>query len=467
MWLTGYKITQMKKLITTLQNIWKIKELRNRILFTLGMLFVFRFGSYIVLPGVIPEVLDNATQNNNSPNDLLGLINVFTGGAFNNAAIFALGIMPYITASIIIQLLGFAVPYFQRLQQKEGESGRKKLNQITRLLTVAITLVQGGGYLTYINSLGAVDPTIPLGIFWISNIIILSTGTVFSMWLGERITDRGIGNGISLLITIGIIATLPQALVFEFQSQLENNGLIIFVLEMAALFGIVMATVLIVQGIRRIPIQFAKRMVGRGSNQMPAQGARDYIPLKVNASGVMPIIFAQALMFLPATVAQFFAGEGSDLATSPILRALNDFTSAPYNIIYFILVVLFTYVYTALLVNPQQYAEYLKRQNAFIPGIKPGKPTADFIDAVTTRITLPGSIFLGLISILPAFAAGFGVNIAFAMFFGGTSLLILVAVVLDTLQQIESHLLMRRYDGLVKSGKIQGRSRMQGIGANM
>jgi preprotein translocase subunit SecY len=457
----------MKKLITTLQNIWKIKELRNRILFTLGMLFVFRFGSYIVLPGVIPEVLDNATQNNNSPNDLLGLINVFTGGAFNNAAIFALGIMPYITASIIIQLLGFAVPYFQRLQQKEGESGRKKLNQITRLLTVAITLVQGGGYLTYINSLGAVDPTIPLGIFWISNIIILSTGTVFSMWLGERITDRGIGNGISLLITIGIIATLPQALVFEFQSQLENNGLIIFVLEMAALFGIVMATVLIVQGIRRIPIQFAKRMVGRGSNQMPAQGARDYIPLKVNASGVMPIIFAQALMFLPATVAQFFAGEGSDLATSPILRALNDFTSAPYNIIYFILVVLFTYVYTALLVNPQQYAEYLKRQNAFIPGIKPGKPTADFIDAVTTRITLPGSIFLGLISILPAFAAGFGVNIAFAMFFGGTSLLILVAVVLDTLQQIESHLLMRRYDGLVKSGKIQGRSRMQGIGANM
>lgn len=460
----------MKKLITTLKNIWKIKELRNRILFTLGMLLVFRFGSYVVLPGVIPSILESATQNNNTPNDLLGLINVFTGGAFNNAAIFALGIMPYITASIIIQLLGFAVPYFQRLQQKEGESGRKKLNQITRLLTVAITLVQGGGYLTYINSLGAVDPSIPPGIFWLSNIIILSTGTVFAMWLGERITDRGIGNGISLLITVGIIATLPQALVFEFQSQLENNGLIIFVLELAALFAIVMATVLIVQGVRRIPIQFAKRMVGRGSNAMPAAGVRDYIPLKVNASGVMPIIFAQALMFLPATLAQFMAGDGSDLASSPILRALNDFTSAPYNIIYFILVVLFTYVYTALLVNPQQYAEYLKRQNAFIPGIKPGKPTADFIDAVTTRITLPGSIFLGLISIMPAFAAAFGVNIAFAMFFGGTSLLILVAVVLDTLQQIESHLLMRRYDGLVKSGKIQGRSsgsRMQGIGANM
>ncbi len=457
----------MKKLLTTLKNIWKIKELRNRILFTLGMLFVFRLGSYIVLPGVMPSVLKNAASAGNA-NDLLGLINVFTGGAFNNAAIFALGIMPYITASIIIQLLGFAVPYFQRLQQKEGESGRKKLNQITRLLTVAITLVQGGGYLTYIMSQGAVDPSIPKSIFWLANIIILSTGTIFAMWLGERITDRGIGNGVSLLITIGIIATLDDALVFEFQSQLGNN-LIIFVLELAALFLVVMATVLIVQGVRRIPIQFAKRMVGRGANQMPVSGARDYIPLKVNASGVMPIIFAQALMFLPATAAQFLVTDPNDMANaSGLLRAFNDFTSVPYNIVYFILVVVFTYIYTALLVNPQQYAEYLKRQNAFIPGIKPGKPTADFIDAVTTRITLPGSVFLGLIAIMPAFAAAFGVNQAFAMFFGGTSLLILVAVVLDTLQQIESHLLMRRYDGLVKSGKIQGRSsRMQGIGANM
>ena len=457
----------MKKFITTLQNIWKIKELRNRILFTLGMLFVFRFGSYVVLPGVVPSVLENATSSG-SPNDLLGLINVFTGGAFNNAAVLALGIMPYITASIIIQLLGFAVPYFQRLQQKEGESGRKKLNQITRLLTVAITLVQGGGYLTYINSMGAVDPSIPSGIFWFSNIIILATGTIFAMWLGERITDRGIGNGVSLLITVGIIAALPQAFVFEFQSQLANSGLIIFVLEMAALFLIVMATILIVQGVRKIPIQFAKRMVGRGANQMPVAGARDYIPLKVNAAGVMPIIFAQALMFLPITAAQFVTSDGGDLSGNWMLRELNDFTSPLYNVVYFVLVVLFTYVYTALLVNPQQYAEYLKRQNAFIPGIKPGKPTADFIDAVTTRITLPGSIFLGIIAILPAFAAAFGVNQAFAMFFGGTSLLILVAVVLDTLQQIESHLLMRRYDGLVKSGRIQGRSsRMQGIGANM
>ncbi len=453
----------MKKLITTFQNIWKIQELRERILFTLAMLAVFRFGSFVVLPGVVPSALEAAGQNN--PNDLLGLINVFTGGAFNNAAIFALGIMPYITASIIIQLLGFAVPYFQRLQQKEGESGRKKINQITRLLTVAICLVQAGGYLSYINSQGAVSPDIPTGIFWFSNIIILTTGTIFAMWLGERITDRGIGNGVSLLITIGIIASLPVALASELQIQLQNN-ILLFVLEIAALFFIVMATVLIVQGVRKIPIQFAKRMIGRGSNQLPAQGNRDYIPLKVNAAGVMPIIFAQALMFLPATLAQF---AGAAATPDSLLGKLNDFTSMPYNIVYFLLVVLFTYVYTALLVNPTQYAEYLKRQNAFIPGIKPGKNTADFIDNVTTRITLPGSIFLGIISIMPAFAAAFGVNIAFAMFFGGTSLLILVAVVLDTLQQIESHLLMRKYDGLVKSGRIQGRSssRLQGIGAPM
>ena len=455
----------MKKFITTLKNIWKIEELRNRILFTLGMLFVYRLGSFIVLPGVVPSALESANQG--GATDLLGLINIFTGGAFNNAAIFALGIMPYITASIIIQLMGFAVPYFQRLQQREGESGRKKLTQITRLLTVAITLVQGGGYLTWINSQpGAVDPTIPSGLFWFANIIILATGTMFAMWLGERITDKGIGNGISLLIMIGIIATLPIAFIAELQLQIQSNA-ILFVLEIIALFFVVMATVMIVQGVRKIPIQFAKRMVGRGASSMPAQGNRDYIPVKVNASGVMPIIFAQALMFLPATAAQFFAGNDSDINSSGWLMALNDFTSIPYNVIYFILVVLFTYVYTALLVNPQQYAEYLKRQNAFIPGIKPGKKTADFIDAVTTRITLPGSIFLGLISILPAIVARFGVNTAFAMFFGGTSLLILVAVVLDTLQQIESHLLMRKYDGLVKSGRLKGRSGIQGIGASM
>ena len=453
----------MKKFIDTLKNIWKIEELRNRILFTLGILMVYRFGSFIVLPGVIPSVLDSANSGN--ANDLLGLINIFTGGAFNNAAIFALGIMPYITASIIIQLMGFAVPYFQRLQQKEGESGRKKITQITRLLTVAITLVQGGGYLTYLQQQGAVDPSIPTGIFWLANIIILSTGTIFAMWLGEKITDKGIGNGISLLITIGIIATLPVALVSEFTLQLSGGSPIVFILELVALFLVVMVTVLLVQGVRKIPIQFAKRMVGRGANSMPVAGARDYIPLKVNAAGVMPIIFAQALMFLPATVAQWFAGD--EAAASPILQELINPFSLVSSILTFVLVVLFTYIYTALLVNPKQYAEYLKRQNAFIPGIKPGKPTADFIDTITTRITFWGSLFIGLIAILPAVAVGFGINVAFAIFFGGTSLLILVAVVLDTLQQIESHLLMRKYDGLVKSGKLQSRSRMQGIGASM
>jgi preprotein translocase subunit SecY len=383
----------MKRFLTTLKNIWKIKELRTRILFTLAMLTVYRFGSYVVLPGVIPSVLDNASSSGGA-GDLTGLINIFTGGAFNNAAVFALGIMPYITASIIIQLLGFAVPYFQRLQQKEGESGRKKLNQITRLLTLAITLVQGGGYLTYLRTQGAVDPNIPQGIFWMSNIIILSAGTIFAMWLGERITDRGIGNGISLLITVGIIAGLPLALISEFQLQLDNSGLIIFVLELAALFVIVLATVLIVQGVRKIPIQFAKRMVGRGANAMPAAGVRDYIPLKVNAAGVMPIIFAQALMFLPATIAQFVAGNNPEALSQGWLQELTNPFSFWSTVITFVLVVLFTYIYTALLVNPTQYADYLKRQNAFIPGIKPGKPTADFIDAITTRITLTWFCFL-------------------------------------------------------------------------
>jgi len=458
----------MKNFITTLQHIWKIKELRNRILFTLLMIAVYRLGSRIVLPGVVPSVLANFNTNRNS-NDLLGLINVFTGGAFNNAAIFALGIMPYITASIIIQLLGFAVPYFQRLQQKEGESGRKKITQLTRLLTVAITLVQGGAYLTYIKSVGAISPNIPVSIFWFSSIIILSTGTVLAMWLGERITDKGIGNGISMIIMVGIISRLPQAIIFEFTSQVNKGGLLTFVFEIAAFFGVTMLCILIVQGVRKIPIQFAKRMVGRGNANIPQSGARDYIPLKVNAAGVMPIIFAQAILFLPMTVAQYFMkGDGSAPQTGGFLRSLNDPFSAATAIFSFVLVVVFTYIYTALIVNPQQYAEYLKRQNAFIPGIKPGKDTADFIDNITTRVTLPGALFLGLITILPKFAFNFGVNQGFALFFGGTSLLILVGVVLDTLQQVESHLLMRKYDGLVKSGKLKGRSGsgMQ-IGANM
>ncbi len=456
------------KFIETIKNIWKITELRNRILFTLGLIFVYRFGSWVVLPGVDPVILAAATKSNANSNSLLGLINMFTGGAFNKGAIFALGIMPYITASIIIQLLGFAVPYFQKLQQKEGESGRKKLTQITRLLTVAITLVQGGSYLAYLKGMGAVDGSVPEFVFWLSNIIVLSTGVIFAMWLGERITDKGIGNGISLLITIGIIARLPAVFGFEFTSKMEAGSLLSFALEIAFLFAAILATVLIVTGVRRIPVQYPKRMVGRGATAMPVAGNRDYIPVKVNAAGVMPIIFAQAIMFIPAALVGYFAGADSTVNSSYLMRSLNDYTSIPYNAIYFFIIVIFTYIYTALMVNPTNYADYLKRQNAFIPGVKPGKATADFIDAVTSRITLPGAVFLALIAILPAFARAFGINSGFAQFFGGTSIIILVGVVLDTLQQIESYLLMRRYDGLVKSGKIQGRSsKLQGIGTNM
>lgn len=456
----------MEKFLETLKNIWSIKELRNRILFTLALLGIYRLGSFIVLPGVNPSALDGA--GGSGAQDLLGLINAFTGGAFGNASIFALGIMPYITASIIIQLLGFGVPYFQRLQQKEGESGRKKITQITRILTVAITLVQGSAYLTYINSQGAVYGGISPIIFWLGGIVILSTGTLFAMWLGEKITDRGIGNGISLLIMIGIIATLPTAFLAELTTALNGGGggLFSFIIKIVLFFLIVLVTVLIIQGVRRIPIQFAKRAVGRQTGAVPVAGVRDFIPLKVNAAGVMPIIFAQAIMFLPMAIAGL-GNDGSGPA-SDFMLSLGNWKSLPYNIILFLLVVVFTYVYTALLVNPQQYAEYLKRQNAFIPGIKPGKNTQDYIDTLTTRVTLPGSIFLGLITILPAIVAIlFSVNDAFAIFFGGTSLLILVAVVLDTLDQINSYLLMRKYDGLVKSGKIKGRSGMQPIGAGM
>ncbi len=443
------------KLITVIKNIWSIQELRERILFTLLLILVYRVGTFIVLPGVVPAALERAASNR-SANDLLGLINVFTGGAFDNAAIFALGVMPYITASIIVQLLGFAVPYFQRLQTREGESGRKRLNQITRLLTVAITLVQGGGYLQLVSSLpGAVSPDVPQGLFWFSNIIILTAGTIFCMWLGERITDKGIGNGISLIIMVGIIARLPQAFVFEFQKLFGDNQLLLFFVELAFFFAIVMLTVLVIQGVRRIPIQFAKRMVGRTGGGLPQASARDYLPLKVNSAGVMPIIFAQALMFLPATALQYFAGAD---ARGVGLRTFNDIYSFGYNAVFFILIVVFTYVYTALMINPTNYAEYLKRSNGFIPGVKPGEPTAAYIDTIMTRITLPGAIFLGAIGILPSVAASLGVNQQFALFFGGTTLLIMIGVALDTLQVIESYLLTKKYDGLIKSGRIQGRT---------
>ncbi|MBL7780755.1 MAG: preprotein translocase subunit SecY [Saprospiraceae bacterium] len=443
------------KLFTVLKNIWSIKELRQRILFTLGLLLVYRVGTFVVLPGVVPAALDKAAQNRGS-NDLLGLINVFTGGAFDNAAIFALGVMPYITASIIVQLLGFAVPYFQRLQTKEGESGRKQINQITRLLTVAITLVQGGGYLQLIRSTpGAVTPEIPDGLFWFTNIIILTAGTVFCMWLGERITDKGIGNGTSLIIQAGIIARLPQAFVFEFQKLFGDNKLLLFFIEMAFFFLIVLATILVIQGVRRIPIQFAKRMVGRSGGSMPAASARDYLPLKVNSAGVMPIIFAQALMFLPATAYQYVAGAQANTGR---IHMFSDIYSLGYNVAFFLLIVVCTYVYTALMINPQNYAEYLKRNNAFVPGVKPGEATSDYIDNIMTRITLPGAVFLGILGIMPSIAATFGINQQFALFFGGTTLLIMVGVALDTLQVIESYLLTQKYDGLIKSGRIQGRA---------
>ena len=454
----------MKRFFETLSNMWSIEELRKRILFTLLLIAIYRLGSYIVLPGADVDALTAALESQGGSNDLLGLINLFTGGAFNNASIMALGIMPYITASIIVQLLGFAVPYFQRLQSKEGESGRKKLSQITRALTVAITLVQGAGYLAYISSNGGRSAYVDPSVFWLSGIIILSTGTIFAMWLGERITDRGIGNGVSLLITVGIIVGLPAALGFELVDK--SDQLLLFALEMFAFFFVTLVTVMIVTGVRKIPLQFAKRMVGRGQNAAPSATERDYIPLKVNASGVMPIIFAQALMLLPVSLAGFGS---SDAQSSWFIQQFNDFTSPLYNIVYFILVVVFTYVYTALVVNPGQYTEYLRRQNAFIPGVRGGTETEEYIDSITSRITLPGSIILGLIAILPALVAGLGVNQQFAIFFGGTSLIIMVGVVLDTLQQIETYLLMRKYDGLVKDGQLQGRSggsRMQSLGAD-
>jgi len=454
----------MKRFITTLNNIWNIEELRKRILLTLGLLAVYRFGAFVVLPGVDASRIQ-ATDPAEGAKDLLDLINTFTGGAFNSASIFALGIMPYITASIIIQLLGFAVPYFQRLQ-KDGETGRKKLTQITRALTLAITFVQGTAYLQKVIGDGLVMDGISLSLFNICNLIVLSAGTIFAMWLGERITDRGVGNGVSLLITIGIIASLPQSFAAELGAQ--SGTFLILILELAALFGIIMITVLIVQGVRRIPVQYAKQVSGRGSNiaGMKMQNERDFIPLKVNAAGVMPIIFAQAILFLPATVGQYFLANGGEVG-SLYQQLVNPF-SVLSSALAFILVVGFTYIYTALMVNPKEYANYLKNMNAFIPGVKPGQPTADLIDTITSRITLPGSVFLGFIAILPAFAVAAGVNQGFAIFFGGTSLLILVAVVLDTLAQIESYLLLKHYDGLMKSGRIQGKqSRMNNIGAQM
>lgn len=441
----------MKNFINTIKNIYQIEELRNRIITTLGLILIYRIGTYVVLPGINPAQLDElAAQGSDG---ILGLVNLFAGGAFSRASVFALGIMPYISASIAVQLLTVAVPYFQKLQ-KEGESGRKTINQITRVLTIFVTGAQASGYVINLKYIAGDAIVINPALFWVSTVVVLTGGTVFVMWMGERITEKGIGNGISLLIMIGIIANLPFAILAEVSSRLaeEGGGLVPFVIEVAVLVFIVIATIMLVQGTRRIPVQYAKRAAVGGN---ATTGSRQYIPLKVNASGVMPIIFAQALMFLPATVAQFFPE--SDL-TSNFVATFSDFRSIPYNVVYFLLVIIFTYFYTALIVNPVQMADEMKKNGGFIPGIKPGRSTADFIDTILSRITLPGSIFLAAVAIMPAFAMGFGINSQFALFFGGTSLLILVAVVLDTLQQIESHLLMRQYDGLMKSGRIKGRT---------
>lgn len=447
----------MKKLIETIRNINKIEELRNRILYTLGILLIYRLGSYVVIPGVDPGMLSNL--QNQTSDGLLGLLNMFSGGAFSNASIFALGIMPYISASIVIQLLGMAIPYFQRLQ-REGESGRRKINQITRYLTVLIVGLQAPSYIANLVSqlpaeaITPFDPAItsPNIFFWVSSTIILIAGTLFVMWLGEKITDKGIGNGISLIIMIGIIARLPFALFGEFVSKLENSGggLVYFLLELVILILVILFTIALVQGTRKIPVQYAKRIVGNKQYG----GVRQYLPLKVNSAGVMPIIFAQAIMFLPVTLVGFSDSE----TMTGIAATFTDFTGFWYNFTFFIMIIAFTYFYTAITINPNQMADDLKKNGGFIPGIKPGKKTAEYLDSILSKITLPGSIFLGLVAIMPAFAMIAGVNSGFAQFYGGTSLLILVGVVLDTLQQIESYLLMRHYDGLTKSGRIKGRS---------
>lgn len=447
----------MKRFIETLKNIYKIEDLRIRIINTIGFILIYRLGSYIVLPGIDPHQLD-ALQKQTS-DGLLGLLDMFSGGAFSNASIFALGIMPYISASIVVQLLGIAIPYFQKLQ-KEGESGRKKMNQITRYLTIIITAAQAPGYIANIISqvpneaITPFDPNVvnPSVFFWISTTLILVAGTMFVMWLGEKITDKGIGNGISLIIMVGIIARLPFALVGELFSRMEEQGggLVIFLLEIIILILVIITCILLVQGTRKIPVQFAKRIVGNKQYG----GVRQYIPLKVNAAGVMPIIFAQAIMFLPLTLAGF---AHSDSMTG-FLSTFSDFNGFWYNFVFGVMIVLFTYFYTAVMINPNQMADDMKRNGGFIPGIKPGKKTAEYIDTVMSRITLPGSLFLAFVAIMPAIVRVFGVNSQFAQFYGGTSLLILVGVVLDTLQQIESYLLMRNYDGLSKSGRIKGRT---------
>jgi preprotein translocase subunit SecY len=434
----------MKRFFTTIRNIFLIEDLRIRILNTLGYLIIFRLGSFIVLPGIDPEIL----ASNVTTGGIFDLLNTFLGGSFSRASILALGIMPYISASIIVQLLTFAVPYFQKLQ-KEGESGRKRLNQMTRVLTIFITGFQSYGYIR-----GTIPPeaiTNPGFFFYFSSIVILIAGTMFCMWLGERITDKGIGNGISMLIMIGIVSRFPGALIDEAVNNRGMQGALLFIIELLALYFVVMGVILLTQATRRIPIQYAKQVIG---NKLYG-GKRDFIPLKLNSAGVMPIIFAQALMFIPALVAGIW--RDTDIGAY-IGSTFSDFTSWQYNLLFGVLILMFTFFYTAITINSNDIADNLKRNGGFIPGIKPGKQTAEFIDTVLSRITLPGALFLVVVAVLPAFAVRAGVGQNFAQFYGGTSLLIMVGVILDTLQQIESYLLMRHYEGMMKSGRVKGRS---------
>jgi preprotein translocase subunit SecY len=432
----------MKRFLETIKHIFAIEELRTRILNTLLFITIFRLGSYVALPGVEPDQMNVSTQG------LLGLLDTFLGGAFSKASIFALGIMPYISASIAIQLLTMALPYFQKMQ-KEGESGRKKLNQITRVLTIVVTLVQGTAYLN--TTVPDEALLVSRSMFTISSVFVLTAGTMFCMWLGERITDKGIGNGISMLIMIGIVSRFPGAIYKEFVSR-GSGGILVFVLEIVALYFVIMGAVMLTQAVRRIPIQYAKQVVG---NRVMG-GQRQYLPLKLNAAGVMPIIFAQALMFIPSLGASYFA-EKSDFASN-VATIFANYTTWQYNLLFAVLIIIFTFFYTAISVNPQQIADDMKRGGGFIPGVKPGQQTSEYISSILDRITFPGALMLAVVATLPAFASLLGISTDFAHFFGGTSLLIMVGVVLDTLQQVESYLLMRRYEGLMKSGRVKGRT---------
>jgi len=441
----------VKKLFKTLKNIWSIEELRSKILFTLALIFIYRVGAHIVLPGIDPDGIQASMAN--SKKGILGLIDTFAGGAFSQASIFALGIMPYISASIFMQLMTVLVPQMQKLQ-KEGDSGRKKINQWTRYLTVAVTIVQASAYVTYLNEMTKSGGKIPgfEPYFWYTTVIVLTAGTLFVMWLGEKITDKGLGNGTSLIIMVGILARLPQSIAQEFVSKsagAAGGGILIFIIEVFILIAIILGCILLIQGTRKIALNYAKQIAG-GNRQFT--GARQFLPIKVNSAGVMPIIFAQAIMFLPT----LFSYSNSDTGRG-IGKVFSDHTNIWYMIVYATVVIGFTFLYTALIFNPKQIADNLKQNNGFIPGVKPGQPTADYIGAVMDKVTLPGAVLLAFVGILPGIAQLLGVTQGFANFFGGTSLLIMVGVILDTLQQIETQLLMRQYDGLMKSGRIQGR----------